>query len=132
MVQRYMFRDQLLLYMSELEYIQHSVDDTRLAVEQWNIAQIRVRWRQTTSLDSLFDALWVELTFLDVIENVFMYSRFMSIVNFSGLWYMPNFLINMYNVCQTPETCVKSRKSAQTLISEGQYMMKWVEPALKN
>ncbi len=45
---------------------------------------------------------------------------------------MPNFLINMYNICQTPETCGRNRKSTQTLISEGQYVMKWVEPALEN
>ena len=73
--------------MSGLEYIQHSVDDTRLAVKQWNIAYIiRVKWRQATLLDSMSDALWVELTFLDVMEIIFMYSRFMSTVDL--FWFM--------------------------------------------
>ena len=65
-------------------------------------------------------------------ENCVMYSRSMSRVGFSGFWSMPKFLINMYNVCQTPETRARSRKSTQTLISEGQCMMKWVEPAFEN
>ena len=34
----------------------------------------------------MFDALWVELTFLDVMKNVFMYSRFMSRVGF--FWFL--------------------------------------------
>ncbi len=51
---------------------------------------------------------------------------------FSGLWSTPNFLINMYNICQTPEECVKSRLSPQTLISDIINVMKWVEPALEN
>ncbi len=80
----------------------------------------------------MFDTLWVELTFLDVVENSIVCSRFMSRVDFHGLWFMAKFLEKMYKVCQTPETCVKSRKSVQTLISEGQYMMKWVEPAFEN
>ncbi len=83
-------------------------------------------------LDSMFDASWVELTFLDAIENFFMYSRFMSRIDFPGLWFMPKFLINVYNVCQTPETCIKSCKCAQTLISEDQYAMKWAEPEFEN
>ena len=45
---------------------------------------------------------------------------------------MPNFLINMYNICQIPEACVKSRLSPQTLISDIINVMKWVEPALEN
>jgi hypothetical protein len=118
--------------MSELEYIQHSVDDTRLAVKQWNIEQIRINGCRTTLLDNIFDAMWVELTFLNVVENSIVCSRFMSRVDFPGLWFMAKFLDKMYKVCQTPETCVKRRKSTQTLISEGQCVMKWVEPALEN
>ncbi len=83
-------------------------------------------------LDSMFDALWVELTFLDVIENLFMYSRFMSRIAFPGLWSMAKFLDKMYKVCQIPETCVKSRLSPQTLISDIINVMKWVELALEN
>ena len=58
MVQRYMFRDQFLLYMSELEYIQHSVDDTRLAVKQWNIEQIRPGTRETPTSRAVLMILW--------------------------------------------------------------------------
>ncbi len=84
MVQIYMFRDQFLLYMSELEYIQHSVDDTRLAVKQWNIEQIRINGCQTTLLDSIFDTTWVELTFLNVVEKSIVCSRLMPRVDFPG------------------------------------------------
>ena len=132
MVQRYMFRDQFLLNISELEYIQHSVDDTRLAVKQWNIEQIRINGYQTTLLDSIFDATWVELTFLNVVENSIACARFMSRVDFPCLWFVAKFLDKMYKVCQTPEECVKSRKSTQTFISECQCVMKWVESALEN
>ncbi len=41
---------------------------------------------QTTLLDNMSDALWVELIFLDVMEIFFMYSRFMSIVDI--FWFM--------------------------------------------
>ena len=58
MVQRYMFRDQFLLYIVELEYIQHSVDDTRLAVKQWNIDQIRARTRETPTSRAVLMILW--------------------------------------------------------------------------
>ena len=75
----------------------------------------------------------MELPFLDVVENSIACARFMSRVDFfSGLWSTPNFLINMYNICQTPEECVKSRLSPQTLISDIINVMKWVEPALEN
>ncbi len=46
----------------------------------------------TLSLDSLFEATWVELTFFDVVENSIVCSRFMSRVDFPGLWVMANFL----------------------------------------
>ena len=75
----------------------------------------------------------MELPFLDVVENSIACARFMSRVYFFlGLWSTPNFLINMYNICQTPEECVKSRLSPQTLISDIINVMKWVEPALEN
>ena len=58
MVQRYMFRDQFLLYIVELEYIQHSVDDTRLAVKQWNIEQIRAGTSETPTSRAVLMILW--------------------------------------------------------------------------
>ena len=58
MFQRYMFRDQFLLYIVELEYIQHSVDDTRLAVKQWNIEQIRAGTRETPTSRAVLMILW--------------------------------------------------------------------------
>ncbi len=103
-----------------------------LAVKQRNIAYILGRWRQTPSLRSKFETLWVELTFFDVVENSIVCSRIMSRVDFPDLWVMAKFLDKMYNVGEMAETCVKSRRSTQTLISEGQYMMKWVEPAFEN
>ncbi len=39
------------------------------------------KWRPTSLLDCMFDTLWVELTFLDVVENSIVCSRFMSIVS---------------------------------------------------
>ena len=53
-----MFRDQFLLYIVELEYIQHSVDDTRLAVKQWNIEQIRPGTRETPTSRAVLMILW--------------------------------------------------------------------------
>ncbi len=53
-----MFRDQFLLYIVELEYIQHSVDDTRLAVKQWNIEQIRAGTRETPTSRAVLMILW--------------------------------------------------------------------------
>ena len=60
-----------LVYMSELEYVQHSVDDARLAVNQCNMAWIRIRGCQTTLLDGIggTDSFGVML-------NFFTYSRF--------------------------------------------------------
>ncbi len=56
----------------------------------------------------------------------------MSGNDFPGFWHMPKFIINVYNVCQTPDMCIKSDKCAQTLISECQNTMKWVEPGFEN
>ena len=75
----------------------------------------------------LLDTVWVELPFSDVIKKFFIHSRFMSGNDFPGFRHMPKFMINVYNICQTPEICIKSCKCAQTLISEDQYVMKWVE-----
>ncbi len=74
----------------------------------------------------------MELPFLDVVENSIVCSRFLPRVDFPGSWFMAKFLDKMYNVCQTPETCDRRRKFTQTLNSEDQYVMKWVEPAFEN
>ena len=132
MVQRYIFRDHFLLYKSVLEYIQHSAYDIRPVVEPCKFAQICVLWCQTSELGRLFDTLWVELQFSDVIKKFFIHSRFVSGNDFPGFWHMPKFLINICHMCYTAMTCVKSDKCAQTLISECQYMMKWVEPGFEN
>ena len=49
-----------------------------------------------------------------------------------GFWYMPKFLINIYHMCYTALICSKSDKYAQTLKSECQNMMKWVDLAFEN
>ena len=49
-----------------------------------------------------------------------------------GFWYMPKFLINIYHMYYTSMICIKRGKCAQTLKSEYQNMMKWVEPAFEN
>ena len=57
----------------------------------------------------MYDALWVELTFFDLMKNFLMYSRFMSIVDFpvSGLCrtfdqYI-QYMSDTRDVCQKPE-----------------------------
>jgi hypothetical protein len=53
-------------------------------------------------------------------------------IDFPGSWFTAKFLDKMYRVRQTLITCVKNCKCDQTLISEGQCVLKWVEPALGN
>ena len=61
-------------------------------------------------LDSLLDALWVELIFFDVMENFFMYSRFMSRVGL--FWFLVyaevfdqyvQYMSDTRDVCQKPQ-----------------------------
>ena len=104
----------------------------RPVVEPCQFSMICVLWCQTSQLGRLFDTLWVELPFSDVIKNSFIHSRSISRNEFPGFWHMPKFLINIYNICQTPDICIKSDKYAQTLKSECQNTMKWVEPGFEN
>ncbi len=57
------------------------------------------KWRLSSLFDSMYDTLWVELTFSDVMENFVVYTRFMFMVSFTGLWFMENFLYKIHNVC---------------------------------
>ena len=94
-------------------------------VDSWKVASDSLAWQY----------IWCDVGGTDIFKccrNSIVCSRFMSRIDFPGLWFMAKFLDKMYKVCQTPETCARSRKSTQTLISEGQCVMKWVEPALKN
>ena len=65
----------------------------------------------------MYDTLWVELTFLDVMKNVFMYSRFMSVVDF--FWFMVYAeLLDQYVQCMsdTIDMCQKPQILSYTHI----------------
>ena len=45
---------------------------------------------------------------------------------------MPKFRINVYNICQTPELCIKNWKYAETHILDNDYMTQRLEPEPEN
>ena len=80
----------------------------------------------------MFDTLWVELSFSDVINKLFIYSRFMFRNGFPWFLAYAEVLINICHMCYTSRICANCDKCAQTLQSECQNMMKWVEPGFEN